>query len=137
MVEQLSFKELVASSSLAGRTREFAMKIAKYKCETFGCVPDGTIVFCFIIAEDGDKALVYHPANAYYLDEDGEISMDRGCGCVTLCKKTKDNILVSLSQDSYINLTFDNKFLQSLRKLDTKITKRSFKKMIDQELSKS
>ncbi len=89
--------------SFATKTEGFNMKKAKYLVSGFfGLIPKGTVIDCYVLNEDVDKALVYHPAKTIY-SYDGELVSEDGCGCFEICKLNQNEQWESIHEESYCN----------------------------------
>jgi hypothetical protein len=71
------------------------MKKARYRIKSLcGLLNKGDIIDCYILADEGDKAIVYLPRRNR--DE---------CGCIVLCKYIKNrNVFEELNEESYVNI---------------------------------
>ena len=78
------------------------MKIVKFKTQEFGLLEPGTIVNCFLLVKDGNRALLYHPPVIHHLSILGENM--QGCGVFIIAKK-RDNkdYWEDVNKNSWIN----------------------------------
>lgn len=69
---------------------------------SFGQIPEGTVIDCYVLNRDGVKALIYHPPTAKYYNGE-KIVVDKGCGSFEFCEENSQGEYVSIDDESYVN----------------------------------
>ena len=101
--------------------RKITYKVSKG--EDFGTVPDGSLVTCYIVYEDPDtdSVLVYFPKKIEYIDLNGDLMVEFGCGSLSLAQRDNFNNYHIKSKDCYINLrNKDSKVFESMISISKK-----------------
>ncbi len=90
------------------KTKTKKIEIVKFKTKMFGSLPEGTVINGYLLAKEGNKALLYFPK-----EKPGE------CGCLVFCKLDRRNghyVDYGKEADCFINIDkYNTNFLKNLK----------------------